>query len=520
MKLFRQGSLGWFLEHELRISWRFLASMGGGKGRSIIITFAVIGLTALGLAATIGLALRSKGVHAPPLGDLPAIVVIIVDGVLLFTASLMMAQTVGVATMVFNDRGDLDLLLASPTPPWKILATRMLVIAFNSMLFFQILSLPLILTATAITEYWGLLAIPLVVSLLALVAAALGVAIAMGLFRILGPRRTRIVAQLIGVATGLSIVVMTRLIRGSGGKGLRPLGPWLHDSGLEPAARWMARAATGSPVELISLAAGAIGIFALVTVLLGRRFAANASIAAGEAQPARANTRRAPSTFKTRGLRKIMVIKELKLLWRDPSLISQVLLQILYLPFVMFITLSGRGGSQFFTHVTYAICAGAMAYVAGQLAAGFGWLTISAEEAPDLLTCAPVTSDQVARAKVTAVVLPVACLLSVLSIGLAFLSPWAGLMAFVGSCVCAAVIAYIELWMQRPGKRSSFRMRRRGSGSPWVAILEAVICMLFGSVTGMAAAGTAWAILPALLLVAVVAIVASLNKDKWLTGDA
>ena len=53
-----------------------------------------------------------------------------------------------------------------------------------------------------------------------------------------------------------------------------------------------------------------------------------------------------------------------------------------------------------------------------------------------------------------------------------------------------------------------------------MAILEAVICMLFGSVTGMAAAGTAWAILPALLLVAVVAIVASLNKDKWLTGDA
>lgn len=519
MRLFRQGSLGWFLSHELRISWRFLASVGGGRGRSIIITFAVIGVAALFLAGSIGFALRSKGVHAPPLGDLPAIVVLIVDGVLLFTASLMMAQTVGVATMVFNDRGDLDLLLASPTPPWKILATRMTVIAFNSMLFFQILSLPVVLTATAITEFWGLLAIPMVVTLLAFVASALGVAIAMGLFRILGPRRTRMVAQLIGVATGLSIVVITRLMRGSG-TGLRPLGSWLHDSGLEPAARWLARAATGSPLELISLMAGSVGIFALVTLLLGRRFAANASIAAGEAQPVRVNTRRAPTTFKARGLRKIMVIKELKLLWRDPSLISQVLLQILYLPLVMFITLSGRGGSQFFTHVTYAICAGAMAYVSGQLAAGFGWLTISAEEAPELLTCAPVTSDQVARAKVTAVVLPVASLLSVLSLGLAFLSPWAGLMAFAGSCVCATVIAYMELWMQRPGKRSSFRMRRRGTGSPWVAILEGVICLMFGSVTGMAAAGSAWAILPALLLVAIVAIVASLNQDKWLTSDA
>ena len=155
-----------------------------------------------------------------------------------------------------------------------------------------------------------------------------------------------------------------------------------------------------------------------------------------------------------------------------------------------------------------------------QLAAGLGWLTISAEEAPELLTCAPITQDQAARAKVTAVVLPVAALLGVLSLGLAVLSPWAAVCAFAGACAGAAAIAYLELWMQRPGKRSTYRMRMRGTGNVWVSLLEVLVSALFGATTGMVAGKTVWAVLPALLLVALIASVASLNRDKWLTRDA
>jgi ABC-2 type transport system permease protein len=345
----------------------------------------------------------------------------------------------------------------------------------------------------------------------------------MALFRLLGPRRTRTVAQLIGVFTGLGILFFTRSLRNSGSGGFRPLAPWLEQSGFEPAARWLAQAATADPLPMLSLMAGSLLIFVAVVSLLGRRFAANASIAAGEAQPARRQASTPTAAFKTGGLRRIMIVKELKLLWRDPTLISQVLLQILYLPLVMYLSLTAgsRGGpASFISDWMYPICAGAMAYVAGQLAAGLGWLTISAEEAPELLSVAPVTPDEVARAKVSAVVLPVAMVLGLLSLGLGVLSPWAGFVAFAGSIGGAVVIAYIELWMQRPGKRSAFRMRRRGSGSVWVSLLEAFICMLLGAVTIMAAAGTLLAVIPGLLLVAIVGLVASVNKDKWLSKDA
>ena len=521
MRLLAPASLPWFIRHELRVSWRWMASMNGGKGRSMFIGFGFLVAGALFLAFMIGMLVRSKGWRAPPIGEMPAILVVTIDGVLLFFISLMLAQSVATATMIFHDRGDLDLLLSSPVKPWRILATRMAVIAFNSMLFFQFMTLPLIITAAFIAGYWQLLAIPLLICFISLAVAAIGVAVAMGLFRILGPRRTRTVAQLIGVFTAFGILFFTRSLRNSGSGGFRPMEPWLEESGFEPAARWLAGAATAEPLPLLSLFAGSGLSFALVVSLLGRRFAANASIAAGEAQRTQKQARTTRAAFKSHGIRRIMIGKELKLLWRDPTLISQVLLQVVYLPVVMYLALTGgQRTDSVLSNWAFAICAGAMAYVAGQLAAGLGWLTISAEESPELLSVAPVTSDEVARAKVAAVVLPVAVLLGVLSLGLGVLSPWAGAVAFVGSVGGAIVIAYVELWMQRPGKRSAFRMRRRGTGSVWVALLEAFICMLLGAATTLAAAGTFFAFIPAVFLVAVVGIVASVNRDKWLTDVA
>ncbi len=523
MNLFAPASVPWFLRHELRVSWRWISGMAGGRGRSIIISFVIVGLTALALAWGLGTVLYHRGVKAPALVPLPGIAVLAIDSVMAFFGSLMVAQTLASATMIFYDRGDLDLLLSSPVRPWKILATRMLVMAFNSMLFFQILILPVVLTSAAVMGYWGLLAIPLVIALLSLAMTAVGMVLAMALFRLLGPRRTRSISQIIGVAVALGIIVTTRLLPvGKGNMAFGHITQYLHSAPWGPFAIWWANAATGNLAGLAILSGSAVGIFVLVTLLLGARFSADASLAAGTAEPVRkAGRATQKAAFKSGSMMRIMVIKELKLLIRDPTLISQVLLQVIYLPFVMFLSFSrGRAAGGFIAHLAPAFCAGAMAYVAGQLAAGLGWLTISAEEAPELLTCAPITPDQAARAKVTAVVLPVAVLLGVLSFGLAFLSPWAGFCAFVGACAGAAAIAYMELWMQRPGKRSAYRMRMRGTGSVGVSLLEALVSALFGVTTGMAAAGTVLAVIPALLLVALIATIASVNRDKWLIRNA
>ena len=513
MNLFVPASFLWFMRHELRISWRYLAAMGGGKGRSLFFTLGFIVLISVMLAFLFG----PRIVHITPLSPLSIIALALI---MAFMTSLMFAQILGMATLIFYDRGDLDMMLASPVRPWKILAVRMVAMAFNALLFYLVLVGPLIVTGAAFGG-WGLLAAPVVLASLALLSTSLGVSIAMGLFRLLGPRRTRTVAQLFGALIGVSFLLIRLMIptRGNGAV-MAQMRTSLEASWWGPFATWMARAATGDLLPLACVVVASAGVFVLVTGLLGARFAADASIAAGAVESAPRRSSRQKTGFAA-GLMRNMVGKELKLLSRDPALISQVLLQVIYLPIIMFVSMrGGRNTFSAFTHLTYAVAAGAMVYVAGQLAAGLGWLTISAEEAPELLTAAPVTSDEVARAKVLAVVLPVAVLLAVLSAFLAWFSPWSGLIAFVGSCACAAVIAYVELWLQRPGKRSAYRMRRRGTGSIWVGLLETLVCGLAGATAGMIAGGTLLAIIPGILLFAVIALIASVNKDKWLSRAA
>ena len=63
-------------------------------------------------------------------------------------------------------------------------------------------------------------------------------------------------------------------------------------------------------------------------------------------------------------------------------------------------------------------------------------------------------------------------------------------------------------------------MRRRGTGSIWVGLLETLVCGLAGATAGMIAGGTLLAIIPGILLFAVIALIASVNKDKWLSRAA
>ena len=87
--------------------------------------------------------------------------------------------------------------------------------------------------------------------------------------------------------------------------------------------------------------------------------------------------------------------KEWVLLWRDPWLMSQSLMQLLYLlpPFFLLSRMFYGEGTGAALLVPVLIMA------AGQLAGGLAWLAISGEDAPDLIASAPVTAARVWRAK-------------------------------------------------------------------------------------------------------------------------
>jgi hypothetical protein len=108
--------------------------------------------------------------------------------------------------------------------------------------------------------------------------------------------------------------------------------------------------------------------------------------------------RRSSGFRRTRPIRALRD-KEWTLLQRDPWLMSQILMQLLYLlppAFILWRNFhEGSGASTLLVPI--------LIIAAGQLAGGLAWLAISGEDAPDLIASAPVTNACVLRAKTGAV---------------------------------------------------------------------------------------------------------------------
>jgi ABC-2 type transport system permease protein len=508
------------IRHELRLTWRFIVGRTGGKTRGLIVGLGIVATVALLIGIPIGYSTRflteARLERAWP------IVVFAAGAGSLFVFTLMLAQSLSMATIVFYDRGDLDLLLTAPVRPQRILTVRMLALATNGMWGFMALLAPFLICAAVVGGHWGwLAAFPMIIAY-SLLATALGVAGAMGLVRILGPRRTRTVAQVFGVFFGASTFLLGQsynlMGRKQGGAFYRHLFDWVGHQGANSWLAWPARAATGQPVPLLTMIGGCLVIFAGLNWWLGQGFADNAAAAAGAAErnalkPAR--SRRA--AFST-GLMRVMIGKELKLVFRDPTVISQIALQSLYIPVIGVIVFRNLSMSHGGLTGTAAMAGAAVAltFLSGQIAAGLGWLTISAEDAPELLVCAPISQLQVAHAKVAAVVLPIIILVLLPALALARFSPWAGLCALLGAVSAGVAVGFIELWNQKPAKRSQFRMRRRGSGSSLVYFADVIISFLIAGTAGLAAGGLVlWALIPAAIALAGVF---AMKKDAWLHG--
>jgi ABC-2 type transport system permease protein len=125
--------------------------------------------------------------------------------------------------------------------------------------------------------------------------------------------------------------------------------------------------------------------------------------------------------------------------------------------------------------------------VAGSLA----WITVSAEDAPDLLASAPAPSGLVRGGKLAAAALPLAALLAPFLLPLLVIAPVAGLAATAGCAASVAATSLVNVWWQRPGKRTEFRRRRRASW--FVTVVELLISIFIAAATALAAAGLPWA---------------------------
>ena len=498
------GSTPWLLAHELRLSLRGLTGRKGGSLRLIIIGASVVIAT---LAGGLPLALGLRGV---PVRE-TALLIMSFDIAMTAIFTLMLSQTLASATMAFYERGDLDLLLSSPIAPRRILTVRAVSVAAVPFLWFALLFSIAVLPMALVGQVRWLAVYPVLASI-GLLAGAAGLSIAMGLFKLIGARATRTVGQLLAALIGAAFFLISQSRNFLPDGGRRVFGrvvAWAQSGVFEPGAplSWPARAVLGEPLPLLAIVGVSAAVFMSVAAGLGRRFSADASVAAGVQSggaPARARTVSASSfggdVFVT------MMRKELRLLIRDPTLLSQVLLRTLYVLPLTFVMLKNAGpsASGHISHMASMISsfrlaslAGAVSFMAGQVAGSLAWITISAEDAPELLAVAPVDGALVRRAKLTATMIPVAALLTLPLGALLWLSPWIGACATLGAVASAGSAGLVNLWFEKPAPRKAFRNRR--GGSVVGAISEMLLGLGWAVTAGMAAAMSPWALVPAAL---------------------
>jgi ABC-2 type transport system permease protein len=486
------ASLAWFARHEVRLSWRDMISMltaGRRRREPILIAMAIFFIAFMhGFAFLVIRQTAAQGVHP----DLPTLIA--VSAAMLLSGSAMLSQAMENVTRAFYSRSDLELILSSPAPVHRIFAVRIGAIALSVGIMSLVITGPFI-DVLALQSGWRWLGAYGAILAIALLATALAILLTLGLFAAIGPKRTRFVSQVvaavIGAAFVIGIQIAAMLSTGTLSRAAFLHSPAViaHAPDLQSLFWWPARGALGDGICLFQFAAASLVLFLVVIIYAAPRFA-GCAFAAGSISREAGPTRRNSRLFRARTPLQALRWKEWLLLLRDPWLMSQSLMQLLYLlpPALLLWRSFATGG-----HAS-VICVPVLIMAAGQLAGGLAWLTISGEDAPDLVASAPIRPQRLLRAKIEAVMGAIALVFSPFIVALVFVSPMGALVALCGVAAAASSATAIQLWFRSHAKRSRFRHRHTSSRIATFA--EAFSSITWAATGAIAAAGSALALFP------------------------
>lgn len=497
----RPGSIRWLMGHELRLFWR-RGKMNPRSG--LIIVGLMLGIWSL---ASYFIFMRlGPHVPPPPFHDGPAhgLALAALDVVIAFMGSVMMSGAILAAVEAIYTRNDLDLLLSAPMSAWRILVVRASAIAIGSMpLYAGLLGPPLLWMAIFSSPLW--LSAIVFIPTLAFAATGVALLIVTALFRLIGPRNTRVLAQIFSAVAGAAVFLTFQYFNVSsrGGDGMTPeqTAALIQTLNIDPNAWWLfpAHAFAGDILATLAWIICAAGIFAIGVFIFSRSFVSDAAAAA--AMGRRKRTADARVAAVRGGVMGSVVRKEFRLLLRDPLLLSQIGLQLLYFLPLGFVLLRPDPDGEF--QLTAAAFAPALTLLAGALAGSLIWITVSAEDAPDLIASAPVHSRAIDRAKLFAAVGPVLALMVLPLLALAARDAWVGMWAAAGVVANAIAGALIGVWRRTPGSRKDF-VRRRQKGSLITGLGKAFVGLGLTATVGAGAYGLPWiSLIPAIITVAI-----------------
>lgn len=479
------ATLTWFAGHEFRLAWRDWLSMmtAGKRGRERVVAVVLVMFAAL-----MHLFAWSMVRHVATVGAAPdKAVLVTVTGGLLLAFSLMLSQAMEQVTRAFYARADLELILSSPVAVAQVFAVRIAALSVSTALLGLALAAPFInMLAWCGGARW--LAAYGAVAATGLIATAIAVALTVALFRAIGPKRTRLAAQIVAAVIGAAFVIGLQVAA------IQSYGTLSRFSVLQSAALlrhapeidsalWLpARAALGDLRALAVLLGAGLLMAGLTVAVFSPRFGDYVIAAAGAAQAQGRQGEGRP--FRDGSGMRALRRKEWTLLWRDPWLLSQTLMQLLYLlpPALLLWKSFAHGGGALVLLVPVLVMA------AGQLAGGLSWLAISGEDAPDLVATAPVKPSAILRAKIEAVMAAIALVFAPFVLPLALVAPNFALTAALGIAVAAGSATAIQLWFRTQAKRSHFR--RRQTSSRMATFAEAFSSITWAATAALAAAGT------------------------------
>jgi ABC-2 type transport system permease protein len=465
------GSFAWLALHEIKLAWRSRSKRGATRW----IGYAMI-LVWFGFGCFLGWTLRNHTI--PEFGWLKTAV--LAGSIVAF--SFMTAQAMIGSQRTLYETGDLALLFSAPIDGRTVLLAKLLGITGSVALTYALLLLTIVVPIAALghPQLFGVVAL---LCALALAAASIGIAITLGLAMLAGPRAARTVGQIAAAVLGGAMFLISQILSHSDRrqssmvevfKELRAHG--VGNSGLSALP---GRAALGDPLAILVMLGTGIVLFVLAGATLRRLFLSGYQDGGVRLSRARPTGRRIARLFHA-GLFRSIFAKEWRLLARDPALAFQIVLRLVYLAPLVFVAFGGHG-----RQVTLAPgLAFASVLIASQLAGSFAWLTVSAEDAPDLLMVSPVAKDEVDLAKLLAALAMTAPLAMILPIAIAFQTIPGAIVTLTCTTIGGGLAALVELRLGKPGKRSSFRRRR--SGSMVATILSMLIAGAFG---GAAAVG-------------------------------
>jgi ABC-2 type transport system permease protein len=497
-----------FVAHDLRLSARGLASMFGSlspRGLGILIALLFVGLH----AAAWPIAGWLIDIEDAPDGA-ARILTILVSGAAL-AMPWIVAQSITEFLRALFGRSDLELILSSPADAHSLLAARALSIAIGAVASLGLLLAPLADAAALRGRPHWLALYPALLGA-GLAGTGLAVILAMGLYLAAGPRRARLFGQIAATAVGASAVLGAQIVamlpEGARASILAALAPRASDASRSHSLLMApVSAAAGDPRAMLIWTAFGAALFLVASLLFGERFA-RAAIASSGAPASAGSWAKGPSRFGA-SIGAALRMKERRVVWRDPWLMSQLCLQAAYTTPLAVILWRGGGP----TGTVGVAFTPALVVIAAQLAGALSWIALSAEDAPDFLATAPVSRPVIERAKIAAIGQPIALILALPLAVLAFASPWAGLCALLFGAGAGASAALVNLWRQAPSRRGL--VLRRHSQSKLVGMMEHLVSILWAVATAAAVIGSWVTIVP----LAAAAGVLALNW-KWAAASA